>query len=79
MKSSDPRIGDRVLIRDGVLDEVTGVIRNVFSDLVISVILDERTMTKEQIASLVRSPETLGIHWLVEAGAYELFDRKLMT
>ena len=82
-RSSDPRIGDQVIIRDGILDDAIAVVRAVYKNLSISVVLNEEMLTPEQWGEIVsvfyRSPSTGKIHYVVEAGAYEVFNRVIVT
>ena len=79
VRSFDPKRGDHVVIRDGILNEATGVVRMVYPNMAISVVLDEDVLDARELAKLTRSPETGKLHWVVEAGAYEVYDRRIFT
>lgn len=78
VRSNDPRPGDKVIIFDEVLDGVRAVVRNVYKNLAISVAIRDSELTDEQAAGFVRSTDGW-IHYVVGAGEYELYDRKIIT
>lgn len=68
-----------VKILDEELKGATGIVRMVYADLVISVVLNEATIPPAVKNALVRHPRTRGIHWLVGPGDYEIYKRRIYS
>lgn len=78
-KDSKPRVGDLVKILDEELKGATGIVRMVYANLAISVVLNEMTVPLAVKNALVRDPHTKGIHWIVGPGDYEIYKRRIYS